>query len=80
MFENNVPMNKIERRREICYISAMIEKMRQAIKQAIEQQTQANTASQSAARAALVRMEIYTEDGKISPHYDPDVEALSART
>ncbi len=57
----------------------MTETMRQAIKQAIEQQTQANTASQSAARAALVRMEIYTKDGKISPNYDPEVDALSAR-
>lgn len=53
--------------------------MRQAIKQAIEQQTKANTASQSAARAALVRMEIYTEDGKISPNYDPKIETLSTR-
>jgi hypothetical protein len=57
----------------------MTEKMRQAIKQAIEQQTKANTASQSAARAALVRMEIYTEDGKISPNYDPKIETLSTR-
>lgn len=57
----------------------MSERMRQAIKQAIEQQTKANTESQSAARAALVRMEIYTEDGRISPHYDPEVEAVSIR-
>jgi hypothetical protein len=57
----------------------MTENMRQAIKQAIEQQTQANTASQRAARAALVRMEIYTTDGKISPNYDPEIETLSAR-
>jgi hypothetical protein len=57
----------------------MTENMRKAIKQAIEQQTQANTASQRTARAALVRMEIYTHDGKISPNYDPEIETLSVR-
>jgi len=57
----------------------MTEEMRQAIKQAIEQQTEANTVSQSAARAALVRMDIYTQDGQISPNYDPEVETFSAR-
>jgi hypothetical protein len=57
----------------------MIDTMRDAIKQAIKRQTQANTASQMAARAALVRMEIYTEEGKISPNYDPEIEIVSAR-
>jgi len=48
----------------------MTDEKRQAIKLAIKRQTAANTASPSAARAALVRMGLYTADGKIAPEHD----------
>ncbi len=49
------------------------------IKQAIERQTEANTASPAAARAALIRMGIYTSDGKLAPEHDPNEQAFSVR-
>lgn len=49
----------------------MNDQQRQAVKEAIERQTTANTASPSAARAALVRMGLYTADGKVAPEYGP---------
>ena len=49
----------------------MNDQQRQAVKEAIERQTAANTASPSAARDALVRMGLYTTDGKVAPEYGP---------
>jgi hypothetical protein len=49
----------------------MTDEKRQAIKQAIKRQTAANTSSPSAARTALVRMGLYTADGKIAPEDEP---------
>jgi hypothetical protein len=49
----------------------MNDQQRQAVKEAIERQTAANTASPAAAREALVRMGLYTEDGKVAPEYGP---------
>ncbi len=48
----------------------MTDQKRQAIKRAIRRQTAANTANPLAARTALVRMGLYTDDGKVAPEYD----------
>jgi hypothetical protein len=58
---------------------AMTDEKRQAIKLAIKRQTEADTASPAAARAALVRMGIYTADGKIAPDYDHDPRLRDTR-
>jgi len=55
------------------------DEQRQAIRAAIKRQTAVNTASPEAALAALVRMGIYTEDGRIAPEYDPDIDVISTR-
>jgi hypothetical protein len=51
---------------------AVTNEKRQAIKLAIKRQTAANTASPSAARTALVRIGLYTADGKIAPEPEHD--------
>jgi hypothetical protein len=55
------------------------DEQRQAVKEAIKRQTALNTASPQAALEALVRMGIYTKDGKIAPEYDPDIPHVSQR-
>lgn len=47
----------------------MTDQKREAIRKAIRQQTAANTASPNAARAALVRMGLFTRDGKVAVDY-----------
>jgi len=47
----------------------MTDQKREAIRKAIRQQTAANTASPKAARAALVRMGLFTRDGKVAVEY-----------
>lgn len=47
----------------------MTDQKREAIRKAIRDQTAVNTANPKAARAALVRMGLYTKDGKVAAEY-----------
>ena len=57
----------------------MTDQKREAIREAIKRQTAVNTASPEAARAALVRMGLFTKDGKVAPEYSKGKRVLSAR-
>jgi hypothetical protein len=57
----------------------MMDQKRDAIRKAIRNQTAANTASPEAARAALVRMGLYTKEGKVTAEYAKDKRAATTR-
>ena len=57
----------------------MTDQKREAIRKAIRDQTAANTASPEAARAALVRMGIYTKEGRVAAEYSEDRRLATAR-
>ena len=57
----------------------MTDQKRDAIRRAIRNQTAANTASPEAARAALVRMGLYTKEGKVAAEYSKDKRVATAR-
>ena len=57
----------------------MTDQKRDAIRSAIRNQTADNTASPEATRAALVRMGLYTKDGKVAIEYAGDKRVATPR-